>query len=773
VDDVRQLSGFLGRRGLAVAALAVAGGALAAGGAAQTTSKPYTAAITPSSVPSGTAQQLELRITNASATGTPTNQPLGSANLTIPSGWAVSAASAAIFSSTGAPVAKTWTATVNTGTRTVELRAASSGDRLDGGQQVRATLTASAPSVCAPTSYAWPIVVKQSNRFLGTGNDFYLDGPVPSVQTTAAVGPLQSFSVAAVSSPQVAGTSFGVSVTARDACGNVKTNYAGGAGLSSNLGPAPDGTSPIVPATLSWSSGVGTATLTAFNAETGRTVTVADGAVSAASNTFTVLPGPLDRFALASVASPQTAGTAFSVGATAYDAWDNVKTNYGGGASLSATFGEAPDGTDPIVPSALSWSSGIGSATTTAFKAETGQTVTVSDGSVSATSNAFTVQPGPLDRFALDPVASQQTAGTAFAVGATAYDAWDNVKTNYAGTGTLGGSLAPSVRGCGVGGASACQPSYSLTWSGDGTATGSATPYAAASGQTVSVSDGSVSASSNGFTVEPDAVADLAFVQQPTDTLFNASITPAPTVLATDRYGNVATNASGNVSVAIGANPGGGTLSGTTSQPLSAGVGTFAGLSIDKAGLGYTLAASFPGASGATSAPFDVVTAKCVDDTVNCSATTDPNGNGTSAQQNTVGSVEVIDTGATGDGQGSIFLGLEPTAVCTIPGGQQIGVAVVFVPTGFPGAYAQLRVEYDKTTAPGTGVANFTFCIDKEETAGVDYTIVPDCPKKNLNTYVDRNGPCILKRNRTNAGDLEVFFYLKATDPKVGGIFGP
>ena len=47
--------------------------------------------------------------------------------------------------------------------------------------------------------------------------------------------------------------------------------------------------------------------------------------------------------------------------------------------------------------------------------------------------------------------------------------------------------------------------------------------------------------------------------------------------------------------MAIGTNPGGGTLSGTNPVAAVSGVATFANLSIDKAGNGYTLTASAGG----------------------------------------------------------------------------------------------------------------------------------------------------------------------------------
>ncbi len=63
--------------------------------------------------------------------------------------------------------------------------------------------------------------------------------------------------------------------------------------------------------------------------------------------------------------------------------------------------------------------------------------------------------------------------------------------------------------------------------------------------------------------------------------------------------------------LAIGANPGGGTLAGTTTRDDDDdgsvdGIVTFPGLSINNAGIGYTLVASSVGLTGATSTPFDI-----------------------------------------------------------------------------------------------------------------------------------------------------------------------
>src|SRR4029077_20677193 len=87
------------------------------------------------------------------------------------------------------------------------------------------------------------------------------------------------------------------------------------------------------------------------------------------------------------------------------------------------------------------------------------------------------------------------------------------------------------------------------------------------------------------------------------------AMTPAVRVAVEDANGNVETSDNATkVSLAIATNPAGGTLSGGAAVTVAAGIATFPGLSIDKAGAGYTLAASStPSYTGATSTAFNVV----------------------------------------------------------------------------------------------------------------------------------------------------------------------
>jgi hypothetical protein len=109
-------------------------------------------------------------------------------------------------------------------------------------------------------------------------------------------------------------------------------------------------------------------------------------------------------------------------------------------------------------------------------------------------------------------------------------------------------------------------------------------------------------------TAEAGAATKLAFTQAPVTTSAGSTITPAVRVAIQDASGNTVTSATDQVTLAIGANPGSGTLSGTKTVSAVNGVAVFSNLSIDKTGNGYTLTAASTGLPGATSPPFDILT---------------------------------------------------------------------------------------------------------------------------------------------------------------------
>src|SRR6266853_323886 len=128
-------------------------------------------------------------------------------------------------------------------------------------------------------------------------------------------------------------------------------------------------------------------------------------------------------------------------------------------------------------------------------------------------------------------------------------------------------------------------------------------------GYTLQAAASKLSDTSAAFTITPAAAKRLVFTVQPTTAPAGAAISPAVQVTARDSFGNTATGFADSVFAAIGVNPGGGVLAGTVRRTAVAGVATFADLTIDKAGAGYTLVASGTGITNGTSAAFTITAA--------------------------------------------------------------------------------------------------------------------------------------------------------------------
>ena len=104
----------------------------------------------------------------------------------------------------------------------------------------------------------------------------------------------------------------------------------------------------------------------------------------------------------------------------------------------------------------------------------------------------------------------------------------------------------------------------------------------------------------------PPPATQLRFTVQPPQATPAGQTMSALSVAALDATGAVVTTFSGAITVLIGINPSGGTLSGSSTVNAVSGVATFATLSIDKAGSGYTLQATSSGLTSATSQGFSI-----------------------------------------------------------------------------------------------------------------------------------------------------------------------
>jgi|GEM_PF-1147126 len=237
------------------------------------------------------------------------------------------------------------------------------------------------------------------------------------------------FEFSAVPSPRTAGTGFPVTITARDAFGNVSQSFNGTVPLSAASGSSPVVISPSVSG--AFSNGTRTVTLTITQAVNDVRVTADDGAGhTGTSNAFNVAPNTLDHFAIAQIAT-QTPGVPFSLTVTAQDAYDNTVTGFSGPGNR-VNIGHT--GTGSLSRSQSDdFQSGIWSGTISVTQTQTNDRITVvrDGGTQSAISNTFNVIPTTVDHFTFDPISTPQTAGQGFSVTVRAYDVNNNLVTGF------------------------------------------------------------------------------------------------------------------------------------------------------------------------------------------------------------------------------------------------------------------------------------------------------------------------------------------------------
>jgi N-acetylneuraminic acid mutarotase len=102
----------------------------------------------------------------------------------------------------------------------------------------------------------------------------------------------------------------------------------------------------------------------------------------------------------------------------------------------------------------------------------------------------------------------------------------------------------------------------------------------------------------------------LAFSTHPVGGPPGTPLATQPVVQALDGQGRLVPWFTGPVTMALGTNPGGGSLGGTVTVNAVNGVATFSNLSVPTSASGYTLVATAPGLASATSGPF-MVTGPC------------------------------------------------------------------------------------------------------------------------------------------------------------------
>jgi hypothetical protein len=184
---------------------------------------------------------------------------------------------------------------------------------------------------------------------------------------------------------------------------------------------------------------------------------------------------------------------------------------------------------------------------------------------------------------------SSAVAGTALTATLTAKDIFGQTAVGYTGT----------VHFSSTDGQAALPADYPFTLGDGGVHVFSnGVTLKTAGKETVTTTDivtSSITGSAS-VSVTPAAADHLVFLQQPTDTAAGQTISPVVAAVV-DQFGNVETeDNSDTITLSLGVNPSGGTLSGTLTLSVVNGVATFSDLSIDLAGMGYNLHATIGGA---------------------------------------------------------------------------------------------------------------------------------------------------------------------------------
>jgi hypothetical protein len=355
-----------------------------------------------------------------------------------------------------------------------------------------------------------------------------VNGAITANQTGITVNPAATaqFAVAGFPSPQTAGVSSNLTVTAKDAFGNLTPSYAGTVHFTSSDAQA------VLPADYAFQAGdngVHTFTATLKTAGTD-TITATDTATSSIHGTqsgITVTATAPVSLTVTGYLNPQTAGNTNNVTVTAKDVFGNTAPSYRGTVNVTSSD---PQGVLPANYTFTAGDNGV-HALAVIMKTAGTQTITAADTvnpALTNTQSGIVVKAANASLVILANFPATQTAGVASNAVVTMFDAFGNVATGYRGT----------VHWTSTDGQAGLPANYTFTAGDNGAHTFSVTLKTAGT-QSITLTDtgnSSLTTTQSGITVNPAATASLALVGFPSPQ--TAGISANVTVTAKDAYGN-------------------------------------------------------------------------------------------------------------------------------------------------------------------------------------------------------------------------------------------
>ena len=336
---------------------------------------------------------------------------------------------------------------------------------------------------------------------------------------------------------------------------------------------------------------------------TGYTLTAAaTGLAGATSSAFNITPAAATKLAFSVHPGTTAAGVPIAPAprVSLLDAFDNVSTST---ANVTVALGTNPAGGTLLGTATVAAVSGVATFSNVSVdKVGGGYTLVATSGSLTrVTSSAFNVTPGAPHRVLFTSQPSDVVAGGPFApVAVTVYDRYANVATQA--TLPVAVSLGNNPFNAMLAGTTVVNAVNGVATFSDLRVNRAGVNYTLVAGSSGLYNDTSV-----GFDVTSGPPARLAFTAQPGLSTAGATFSPAVQVTVQDGFGNPIPGAANDITIAIGNNPSGAPLNGTTTRAAVNGVATFSDLTIRRTGTSYTLTASATGLGTATTAPFEVV----------------------------------------------------------------------------------------------------------------------------------------------------------------------
>ncbi|UCE07712.1 MAG: hypothetical protein JSW07_06690, partial [bacterium] len=355
-------------------------------------------------------------------------------------------------------------------------------------------------------------------------------------------GGLDHFTFETISSPQTAGTSFNITITAQDQYDNTVTSFTDPVTLTDKSGLLNTTSDSFV-------SGVLNQNVTSTKSQTDNFITanhIGSGA-GGTSNLFNVNSAGLSKFYIDPISSPQTAGEWFTIKVTAQDQYNNTVTSF----SSTVDIQDQSFSISPIISGNLSSGQWTGSVKISSFYNDNWITVKRTGGNEEGTSNTFNVSVGSPDHFTISTISSQ-TTGVAFSITITAKDKEGNTITSFSGPVTIS-DLTGTI-----------EPQSSGIFS-NGVRTETVTVIGAKQNNQIIVTDNGKNGTSNYFNVDHNSLHHFTFSTITSPQIAGQSFSIA--IEARDQYENNVTSFNSSVNLSDKT----GTMTPTSSGNFSSG----------------------------------------------------------------------------------------------------------------------------------------------------------------------------------------------------------